>query len=86
MNYSAYSSSDVWKKVGGWLYWKHLEGQYVNSCALRVSRALLMSGIVIPKGEGRNKNTDYVAPSDIGDGIRKGDLLKAEKAGGAICN
>ena len=85
MNFDDYTSSAVWKQVGGNLYWGYLSGQYYNSCALRVSRSLVLNGHHPKKGPQRNVNKDYVTLKEIvspdGDTILKGTKLKAENNG-----
>ena len=44
MNFDEYTTGDVWKQVGGNLYWGYLSGTYYNSCALRVSLSRFMIG------------------------------------------
>ena len=85
MNFDDYTSGDVWKQVGGNLYWGYLSGTYHNSCALRVSRTLILNGHSPKKGEHRNVNKDYVTLKEIvspdGVVIPKGTKLKAESNG-----
>ena len=88
MRYGTYDAQDVWEKVGGGLYWEHLshddEDAYWNSCALRVSRAIVQSGDIVNAGDGRNKNNDFMATRNVTRGrksAKKGEVLKAEKAG-----
>ena len=85
MNFNDYTSGDVWKQVGGNLYWGYLSGTYHNSCALRVSRTLILNGHSPKKGEHRNVNKDYVTLKEIvspdGVVIPKGTKLKAESNG-----
>ena len=90
MNFVDYRlSSDVWKQVGGNLYWGYISGTYYNSCALRVSRTLILNGHRPKKGEHRNVNKDYVTLKEIvspdGVVIPKGTKLKAEKQWGTLC-
>jgi RHS repeat-associated protein len=86
MRYYVHDSSDVWKAVGGNLYWQHLTDEgYENSCALRVSRALVNSGESIPIAPGRWVAKDYTVKEDTasrqGITFKKGTVLKAEKPG-----
>ena len=85
MNFNDYVSGDVWEKVGGNLYWGYLFRLYYNSCALRVSRTLILNGHHPKKGEHRNVNKDYVTVMEIvspdGVVIPKGTKLKAESNG-----
>ena len=86
MNFENYTSSgDVWKQVGGNLYWGYLSGTYYNSCALRVSRSLILNGHHPKKGSQRNVNKDYVTLKAVvspdGVTIPKGTVLKAESYG-----
>ena len=85
MNFDDYTSGDVWKQVGGNLYWGYLFGTYHNSCALRVSRSLILNGHHPKKGTQRNVNKDYVTLKEIvgpdGITIPKGTKLKAESNG-----
>ncbi len=85
MNFDDYTSGDVWKQVGGNLYWGYLSGTYHDSCALRVSRTLILNGHSPKKGEHRNVNKDYVTLKEIvspdGVVIPKGTKLKAESNG-----
>lgn len=76
------SSPDVWEKVGGRLFWSFLtiEG-YWNSCAIRVSRTLILSGHSISAKAGREKNYDIKADRTVqraGKSADKGTMLKAE--------
>ena len=86
MNFADYKDSGkVWKKVGGNLYWGYLTSLYYNSCALRVSRTIILNGHNPKSGEDRNMNKDYVTLKEIQapDGvlIPKGTMLKAESNG-----
>ena len=83
LNNVAYPESpDVWEKVGGRLYWAFLTIDYYwNSCAIRVSRSLILSGHTISAKAGREKNYDIKATSDAersGKSVKKGTLIKAE--------
>ena len=83
LNNSAYPDSpDVWEKVGGRLFWSFLtNGNYWNSCAIRVSRSLILSGHAISAKTGREKNFDIKATKDAeraGKSAKKGEMLKAE--------
>jgi hypothetical protein len=61
---SGLSADSVYKLVGGAIYQKHISPDsnirknYQNACALRVSRALLYSGINIPEVPGTMKGGD----------------------------
>ena len=81
-NFDDYESAgSVWELVGGNLYWGYITGLYYNSCALRVSRSLVQSGISPVKGTGRNVNNDFTVPKDVeydGKQFKKGDVIKAE--------
>ena len=63
-NGSGMSATDVYKMVGGEIYQRHISPNpnirkfYQNACALRVSRALLYSGINIPAVPGTMKGED----------------------------
>ena len=86
LRYGIYDSFKAWKTVGGNLYWLHLtDERYENSCALRVSRALVNSGESIPAALGRWVAKDYTVTEDTisrqGIAIKKGTVLKAEKPG-----
>ena len=86
MRYHTYSSGDVWKQVGGNLYWLYLtDAKYENSCALRVSRSLVNSGETIPTALGRWVAKDYTVIQDTtsrqGSFFKKGTVLHAEKPG-----
>ena len=85
MNFNDYESGDVWKQVGGNLYWGYLSGQYYNSCALRVSRTLILNGHHPKKGSQRNVNKDYETLKELvgpdGVAIPKGTKFKAESNG-----
>ena len=75
-------SPDAWEMVGGRLFWSFLTiDGYYNSCAIRVSRSLILSGHVISAKAGREKNFDIKATRDAereGKSAEKGQLLKAE--------
>ena len=75
-------SPDVWEKVGGRLFWSFLTiAGYYNSCAIRVSRSLILSGHVISAKVGREKNYDIKATYDAereGKSVKNGQLIKAE--------
>jgi RHS repeat-associated protein len=85
MNFKDYTSGHVWKQVGGNLYWGYLSGIYYDSCALRVSRTLILNGHSPKQGKQRNVNRDYVILKEIvspdGVVIPKGKKLKAESNG-----
>ena len=86
MNFDKYRTSQVWEKVGGNIYWMHLtDPRYENSCALRVSRALINSGETIPVAKGRWVATDYIISKDTmsrqGILFKKGTVLNAERSG-----
>ena len=83
LNLSDYPHSpDVWEKVGGRLFWSFLTiAGYYNSCAIRVSRSLILSGHVISAKVGREKNYDIKATYDAereGKSAKNGQLIKAE--------
>ena len=83
LNLSDYPRSpDVWEKVGGRLFWSFLTiAGYYNSCAIRVSRSLILSGHVISAKVGREKNYDIKATYDAereGKSAKNGQLIKAE--------
>jgi hypothetical protein len=83
LNNVAYPESpDVWEKVGGRLFWSFLTiDHYWNSCAIRVSRSLILSGHTISANADREKNYDIKATSDakrLGKSVKKGTLIKAE--------
>ncbi len=86
-NYAKYQSPAVWEKVGGSLLWafvSHTGDDYYNSCALRVSIALVNSGLRPKAGQGRNRNFDYKvssAKTRLGVSVKKGQILKAEVSG-----
>ena len=75
-------SPDAWEKVGGRLFWSFLTiSGYNNSCAIRVSRSLILSGHAISAKSGREINYDIKATIDAerkGKFAKKGQLLKAE--------
>ena len=86
MNFDEYRTSQVWEKVGGNIYWMHLtDSRYENSCALRVSRALVNSGETITAAKGRWVAADYTVLKDTvsrqGVLFKKGTVLHAEKPG-----
>ena len=86
MNFDKYRTSQVWEKVGGNIYWMHLtNSKFENSCALRVSRALVNSGETIPAARGRWVAADYTVLKDTvsrqGILYKKGTVLHAEKSG-----
>ncbi len=86
MNFDKYRTSEVWEKVGGNIYWMHLSNfKFENSCALRVSRALVNSGETIPAAIGRWVAKDYTILNDTvsrqGILFKKGTVLHAEKSG-----
>ena len=87
-NYPNYgiSAETVWEKVGGGLYWLHVTqtNEYYNTCALRVSIALVNSGKTISAGQGRTVNNNFKAIRDVtynGRSIKKDTLFEAEKPG-----
>ena len=86
MSYQTYTTGDVWKQVGGNIYWLYLtDAKYENSCALRVSRSLVNSGETIPAATGRWIAKDYTVLNDTTSRqdtfFKKGTVLHAEKPG-----
>ena len=91
-NYYSYvkgvdNSAQVWKLVGGRLYWMHLSNslEYNNTCALRVSRALNKSGAQITGSAKTERNFDFTTTKDVVDDggivVKAGTKLIAEDTG-----